>query len=79
MLEILGDVSCDSYSSNPRVKKYSQRTKMLMSSNLGLVDFDVGLVDFILHLPNRQVKVLVEFFFWLKLNLIHYTCQNFLG
>ena len=29
-----------------------------MSDSLGLVDFAVELVDFTLHLPDRQVKVL---------------------
>ena len=76
---MLGDVACsyDSYSSNPRVKKKrnSQRTKKLMSNSPGLEYFDVGLVDFILHLSIKQVKVLVEYVFE-EINLIHYSCQN---
>ena len=35
-----------------------QCTKKLMSDSPRLVDFAVGLVDFILDLPDRQVKVL---------------------
>ena len=46
-----------------------------MSDSLVLVDFAVGLVDFILHLPDRQLKVLDEFF-W-KINLIYRTCESF--
>ena len=37
---------------------WSQRTKELMSDIPGLVGFAVGLVDFTLCLPDRQVKVL---------------------
>ena len=32
------------------------------SDNQGLVDFDVSLVEFILHLPDRQVKLSGEIF-----------------
>ena len=54
-----------------------QRIKfMYMSDSLGLVDFAVGLVDFILHLPDRQVKVLGGFFFY---EICMLTCDNFLG
>ena len=35
-----------------------QGTKKLMSDSPGLVNFAVGLVDFIFHLPNGQVKIL---------------------
>ena len=48
-----------------------------MSNSPGLVDFAVGPVDFILHLLNRQVKVLGECFE--EINLIHHICKNFLG
>ena len=41
-----------------------------------MVDFAVGLVEFILHLPNVQVKVLGEFHFK-KINLIHHACDYF--
>ena len=51
--------------------------KKLMPDSPGLVDFAVGLVHFILHLPDGQVKVLIEFFE--KINLIQRTCKNFLG
>ena len=40
-----------------------QHTKKLMSDRPGLVDFAVLLVDFILHLPERQVKVFGVFLF----------------
>ena len=42
--------------------QWAQLTKKLMSRSSGLVDFDVRLVDFVLHLPSRQVKVLGDFF-----------------
>ena len=35
-----------------------QHTKKVMSDSPRLVDFAVGLVDFILDLPDRQVKIL---------------------
>ena len=38
---------------------YLQRAKKVMSDNLGLVDFAIGLVIFVLNLPDRQVL-----FFW---------------
>ena len=44
-----------------RQHKY-QGTKKFRSSSLGLVNFIVGLVEFILHLPDRQVKDFGEFF-----------------
>ena len=37
---------------------WPQRTKELMSDGPGLAGFAVGLVDFTLSLPDRQVKVL---------------------
>ena len=33
----------------------SPRTKKVVSDSLGLVDFAIGLVIFVLNLPNRQV------------------------
>ncbi len=33
-----------------------QRSKLLVFTSLGLVDFAVRLVDLILHLPDEQVK-----------------------
>ena len=35
----------------------NQGTKKFRSDSPGLVDFVAGLVEFILHLPNGQVKV----------------------
>ena len=52
-----------------------QRTTKLMSGSPRLVDFAVGLVDFILHLPDGEVKVLGEFF--LRKLIIHRSCENF--
>ena len=46
----------------------THRTKKLMSES-------PRLVDFILHLPDGQVKVLGEFF--QEINLIHCTCEYF--
>ena len=53
----------------------TQRTNKVMPDSPGLVDFVVGLVNFILHLPDGQVKVLGEFFE--EINLTHCTCENF--
>ena len=39
-----------------------QVTKKFRSDSPGLVDFVVGLVEFILHLPDGQVKVFGEIF-----------------
>ena len=39
-----------------------QGTKKIRPDSLGLVDFVVGLVEFILHLPDGQVTVFGEFF-----------------
>ena len=36
----------------------------LICDGPGLVNFAVGLMDFILHLPEGQVKVLGEFFIY---------------
>ena len=40
----------------------TQGTKKFRSDSPGLADFVVGLVEFLLHLPNRQVKVFEEIF-----------------
>ena len=46
-----------------------------MSNSLGLVDFAVGLVNFVLNFPNRQVKTFEEF--KLKKNCeINFADQN---
>ena len=34
-----------------------QRAKKIVSDNLGLVDFAIGLVNPVLKLPDRQVKI----------------------
>ena len=39
-----------------------QGTKKFRSDSPGLVDFVVGLVEFILHLPDGQVKVFGKIF-----------------
>ena len=36
-------------------KNILQRTKKVVSDSLGLVDFAIGLVIFVLNLPDRQV------------------------
>ena len=43
--------------------KSIQGTKKFRSDWPGLVDFEVGLVEFILHLPDGQVKVFGNIFF----------------
>ena len=53
-----------------------QPTKKFMSNIPGLLHFAVGLVDFILHLPDRQVKVLDEFLYEIN-KFIVCTCDNF--
>ena len=40
----------------------AQGTKKFRSDSPGLVDFVVGLVEFLLYLPDRQVKVFGNFF-----------------
>ena len=45
------------------IKSKIQSTKTFRSNSPGLVDFVVGLVEFILYLPFGQVKVFKEFFF----------------
>ena len=46
-----------------RFKKWKcfQRAKKVVSDSPGLVDFSVGLVDSILHLPDGQVDGQVKF------------------
>ena len=34
-----------------------QRAKKIVSDNLGLVDFAIGLVNSVLKLPDRQVEI----------------------
>ena len=34
-----------------------QRTKKVMSDSTGLVDFAIGLVNFVLNLPDGQAKI----------------------
>ena len=41
---------------------HAQGTKKFRSDSPGLVNFVVGLVEFIFHLPDGQVKVFREFF-----------------
>ena len=38
-----------------------QRAKKVMSDNLGLVDFAIGLVNSVFNLPNGQVMFFEEF------------------
>ena len=38
-----------------------QQAKKVMSDSQGLVDFAIGLVNFVLNLPNGQVKYFEEF------------------
>ena len=39
----------------------AQRANKVVSDSLGLVEFDIGLVNSVLNLPIRQVKVFEEF------------------
>ena len=39
----------------------AQSAKKVVSDSLGLVDFAIGLVNFVPKLPDRQVEVLEEF------------------
>ena len=39
----------------------AQRANKVVSGSLGLVEFDIGLVNSVLNLPIRQVKVFEEF------------------
>ena len=52
MRNFLNEVSC----------LQKQGTKKFRSDSPGLADFVVGLVEFILHLPDGQVKVFGEIF-----------------
>ena len=38
-----------------------QRAKKVMSDSPGQVDFSIGVMNSVLNLPNRQVKILEEF------------------
>ena len=44
------------------IELHKQGTKNFRSDSPGLVDFVVGLVECILHLPDGQVKVFGEIF-----------------
>ena len=52
------------WKSQNRLLLLFQREKKVLSDSLGLVDFAIGLVIFVLNLPNRQVL-----FFWGKFKL----------
>ena len=39
----------------------TQHTKKVVSDSLGLVDFAIGLVNFVLNLPDGQLKFFEEF------------------
>ena len=41
-------------------QQFRQRAKKVVSDSLGVVDFAIGLVIFVLILPNRQVVFYVE-------------------
>ena len=49
-----------------------------MSDSLGLVDFAIGLVNFVLNLPDRQVKFFEEFKLQIK-NCEINSAHQFLG
>ena len=38
-----------------------QRARKVVSNSLGIVDFAIGLVNFVLNLPDGQVKFFEEF------------------
>ena len=40
---------------------HPQRPKKVQSDSLVLVDFAIGLLNFVLNLPNRQVKFFEKF------------------
>ena len=42
-------------------QKNMQRAKKVVSDSPGLVDFAIGLVNFVLNFPERQVKFFEEF------------------
>ena len=42
-------------------QKNMQRAKKVVSDSPGLVDFAIGLVNFVLNLPNGKVKFFEEF------------------
>ena len=44
-----------------RTEEATQHAKKVMSDSPWLVDFVVGLVNFVLNLPDRQVKFFEEF------------------
>ena len=58
---------------------YMQGTKKFRSDSPGLVNFVVWLVEFILHLPDGQVKVFWEFIFLKLINRSTANHRKFLG
>ena len=55
-----------------------QRTKKVVSDSPGLVDFAIGLVNSVLHLPDGQMMIFEEFN--LKKNCeINSACQKAFG
>ena len=62
MLSMFGQVWTDLRLSDKLKPSPSQGTKRFRSNSLGLVDFVAGLVEFILHLFDGQVKVFGEIF-----------------
>ena len=43
------------------IKVFNQHAKKVVSDSLGLVDFAIGQVNFVLNLPDGQVKFFVKF------------------
>ena len=56
-----------------------QRAKKVVSDSLGLVDFAIGLENFVLNLPDGQVKFLEEFKLQIKNCEINSAHQNVFG
>ena len=56
-----------------------QGTKKFRSDSPGLVDFVIALVEFILHLPDRQVKVFRDIFSLKLINSSTVKHQQFSG
>ena len=57
---------------NDKDAQYNQRAKKVVSDSPGLVDFGIGLVFFVLNLPDGQVLFLGKF----KLPKDCYPCQS---
>ena len=60
------------------VDKLLQRAKKVVSDSPGLVDFAIGLVNFVINLPDGQVKFFEQFKLqkYLEINLL---IKTFLG